>query len=668
MSFKRRAFLKWLIPFGLGLKFLSEKSMAANINSANDQLGLKSNNIILDTTDITSLASFSPPENLLTTDPTWSQGLGLYTLTYCRNISKLRKTYPAYDYQVINVISYDEIATNVFPNSTGGGFFFFDSNDVSSDDNSGTIIVTDKGHRWKRIFQSTINVKWFGAVGDGATDDTHSVQSAINFAADLGGGVVYFPTGRYFIGTKTGEVGINAHDDGKLKNDDLQKLPPEKINAQSYAIQVPPNITLSGEGPGSCIVGGYEYGRASLDELIIFYTSGHYNYGVLDLVFERCFFAVCGINSTWVTSRFENIRMHSCAFGLYANVLEQCTFKNIVSTQTAAPILVGGKWVSRIDNYNEKGGFCDKSIFSNIRGNFNRIYGRLDFAIDDYFDKFFFKSFNNSQRKGPPVQKRSVLTNEYKGVVGTLIQVISRYSRPSNSNVFRMISCANSLRTGIRVQNAKSNILDTIYFENVGYRDNMGRNHAIGRDYTDPYLGVGKKLPYIIDIGSGNVVNNLQVQFGFAADTVSSLVEGGPDLLFPATNFDNYRYSHYIKSLEISEDVKIDKSLVANNLDVVHQLSSMKIISSKFNFNVTKTIILLSSYPNGGTAFVICSQYAVGDIPSRSGIYIITLRTDKLDKVCIAGDDFVNFEINENVVCIKANEDRHGTALFLINS
>ena len=44
-----------------------------------------------------------------------------------------------------------------------------------------------------------VSVKDFGAVGDGTTDDTASIQAAINALGLLGGGEVYFPRGTYVI-------------------------------------------------------------------------------------------------------------------------------------------------------------------------------------------------------------------------------------------------------------------------------------------------------------------------------------------------------------------------------------------------------------------------------------------------------------------------------------
>jgi hypothetical protein len=45
----------------------------------------------------------------------------------------------------------------------------------------------------------TVNVTTYGATGNGVTDDTASIQSAINYINSLGGGNVYIPDGTYMI-------------------------------------------------------------------------------------------------------------------------------------------------------------------------------------------------------------------------------------------------------------------------------------------------------------------------------------------------------------------------------------------------------------------------------------------------------------------------------------
>jgi hypothetical protein len=87
----------------------------------------------------------------------------------------------------------------------GGGVFCWDQSSIAADD--GGTIINPTGHgrsgRWIRIREEALSVRWFGATGDGLTDDTMAIQRAISAAmAGTGGGrVVRFPAGTYCVCT-----------------------------------------------------------------------------------------------------------------------------------------------------------------------------------------------------------------------------------------------------------------------------------------------------------------------------------------------------------------------------------------------------------------------------------------------------------------------------------
>lgn len=78
------------------------------------------------------------------------------------------------------------------------GFFLYDAADTTSADNTGTVIVAASGARFKRIAENhSLDVKWFGAEGDGTADDTAAIQAALDEAANRNGCKVVVPDGTY---------------------------------------------------------------------------------------------------------------------------------------------------------------------------------------------------------------------------------------------------------------------------------------------------------------------------------------------------------------------------------------------------------------------------------------------------------------------------------------
>ena len=85
----------------------------------------------------------------------------------------------------------------------GGGNRFYWDGTSGATDNGGTVIkptfVSGAG-RWLAIDAYTINVRQFGAKGDGSIDDTTAIQAAINAAY---GKTLYIPSGQYYLNTVT---------------------------------------------------------------------------------------------------------------------------------------------------------------------------------------------------------------------------------------------------------------------------------------------------------------------------------------------------------------------------------------------------------------------------------------------------------------------------------
>jgi hypothetical protein len=114
----------------------------------------------------------------------------------------------------------------------GGGVFYWDATKAKSEHNGGTIIdptaifptdwsVTTQQETWfntsnagvgcwVRQYDGAVNVKWFGAKGDGVTDDTKALKNTVSFLKHLKGGQITLDAGTYYV-TDTIEVDSNIH-------------------------------------------------------------------------------------------------------------------------------------------------------------------------------------------------------------------------------------------------------------------------------------------------------------------------------------------------------------------------------------------------------------------------------------------------------------------------
>lgn len=85
---------------------------------------------------------------------------------------------------------------------------------------------------------SLFNVKSYGAIGDGSTDDTSAIQAAIDAAAAAGGGVVYFPAGTYIVG---GALQDTSYSNCQLRLPALSLTAVEQVSIEFRGAFAPPN-------------------------------------------------------------------------------------------------------------------------------------------------------------------------------------------------------------------------------------------------------------------------------------------------------------------------------------------------------------------------------------------------------------------------------------------
>ncbi|MFK7694853.1 right-handed parallel beta-helix repeat-containing protein [Paenibacillus sp. HJGM_3] len=128
------------------------------------------------------------------------------------------------------------------------GLFLYDATDTATPDNTGTVLVSSNGKRFKRVLGDTIFASWFGPKGDAVTPDTAALQAALYAAA---GRKLYIarPQGAYYL---TGQLFVPSNIAIELEPgtvlqavDTLRRTAPYE---RMIRIKDAKNVTLIGNG------------------------------------------------------------------------------------------------------------------------------------------------------------------------------------------------------------------------------------------------------------------------------------------------------------------------------------------------------------------------------------------------------------------------------------
>lgn len=100
-----------------------------------------------------------------------------------------------YDGQVV------QVAGRLTAGDGGGGAFRWAKSSTAAADAGITFAVAGVTiGRWVRVSTSPVSVKFFGAVGDGVTDDYAALLAASTYINAVGKGTLLFPAGDYYVG------------------------------------------------------------------------------------------------------------------------------------------------------------------------------------------------------------------------------------------------------------------------------------------------------------------------------------------------------------------------------------------------------------------------------------------------------------------------------------
>lgn len=122
---------------------------------------------------------------------------------YYNSVDEMRKSETAIVGRPCVTLGYYE------PNDGGGGVYIIRQKKESDVDDGGSILVLDNGNVAELLIDWAVNVKQFGAKGDGTHDDSIPMVNALSSTKQKNN-ILYIPGGTYYIASKL-NIGANTH-------------------------------------------------------------------------------------------------------------------------------------------------------------------------------------------------------------------------------------------------------------------------------------------------------------------------------------------------------------------------------------------------------------------------------------------------------------------------
>lgn len=192
------------------------------------------------------------------------------------SLAALRGAYPLDSTFIYRVVTNKKIISD----------FYFTADQSTADDSVMTFAVT--GGRIKRFVQDEINALWFGATGDGSTDDYQALQKAINYCVyNDTSNSLFIPAGTYRI-TK----GLLVWKD--VNNDGVPEFTRVRIRGQALANGNSSQETIIYNTDTTSFGLGIQRGKGCIVKDIIFKGQNQLSYTLAQAWNESTSFVVAG--------------------------------------------------------------------------------------------------------------------------------------------------------------------------------------------------------------------------------------------------------------------------------------------------------------------------------------------------------------------------------------